>query len=181
MNLCDYHFSLSPPDFGQLIDGLSARQEAWENTAKWFRGDNADPYLNIEECSDEREALEIADHYQSIITTLRRQASWQHGRRKVNLEAPAEENGRSGWCLFVHAAAGEVRPAARNGAGFEVYPNEHDAREAWVEDQISRCLEYLSGSRDWDSVGSDLFVAPVTLNADGSITDTSGGHHRICI
>jgi hypothetical protein len=71
------HFSLSPDDFGQLIDGLIARQEAWAKTAAWHRGELNDPYFTIEDSKDEREAQWIAERYAEILLTLRTQARGQ--------------------------------------------------------------------------------------------------------
>ena len=72
-----YHFSLRPMDFGQLIDGLCARRDSWEKTAKWLRGELADPDFIIEECDDEEEAQGLADHYSEIIETLLEQVAPQ--------------------------------------------------------------------------------------------------------
>jgi hypothetical protein len=92
MNNRLYHFSLRSLDFGQMIDGLCARRDAWEETSKWFRGESKYPYLMIEECSDEDEAQRIADHYSEIIDTLQaRVAPQRQGNTAKVLEGVAEE------------------------------------------------------------------------------------------
>jgi hypothetical protein len=60
-----------------MMDGLCARQEAWDKTAAWHRGELTDPYFPVEECTDEDEARAIADHYSAILETLREQAKNQ--------------------------------------------------------------------------------------------------------
>jgi hypothetical protein len=72
-------FSLSSLDFGQMMDGLCARQEAWVKTAAWHRGELYDPHFPVEESADEDEAQTIADHYSAILETLREQARDQRG------------------------------------------------------------------------------------------------------
>ncbi len=72
-----YHFSLAPEDFGQLIDGLCARRDAWAETAQWHRGECADPLFVAEECTDAKEAQSLADHYTAIIETLQEQVTPQ--------------------------------------------------------------------------------------------------------
>ena len=72
-----YHFSLTPFDFGQMIDGLCIRRDAWAETARWFRGESEDPFFPAEECDGEHEAQQLADHYTQIIETLQRQAEAQ--------------------------------------------------------------------------------------------------------
>ncbi|BCU76553.1 hypothetical protein llg_12680 [Luteolibacter sp. LG18] len=71
------HFSLPVEDFGQMLDGLIARQEAWAKTAAWHRGEVNDPWFQIEESKDEREAEWIAETYAGIIRALQEQARGQ--------------------------------------------------------------------------------------------------------
>jgi hypothetical protein len=58
---------------------LESRAEAWEKTAEYFRSDGVpdDEYFIIEDCSGLDEAAAIADHYRSIISTIRKQMESQ--------------------------------------------------------------------------------------------------------
>jgi hypothetical protein len=69
---------LEENDFGQIIEGLQAREESWRKTAEYFRsGYNADDSFAIEECNDEHEADKIALFYSRIVRDLERQRDVQ--------------------------------------------------------------------------------------------------------
>lgn len=70
-----FRIELGELDLGQLLDGLESRAEAWEKTAEYFRTEGMpdDEFFLIEDCSGLDEAEEIASHYRSIISTIRRQ------------------------------------------------------------------------------------------------------------
>ena len=172
-----YHFSLRALDFGQMIDGLCARRDAWAETAKWFRGEGNDPYFMIEECSDEDEAQQIADHYSEILDSLQAQAAPQRGRKPAEPVArPGVGSTSDGWCLYVDALMGGRQPAERGEEGFWVYATEQEAQEAWAEDMIEHCYEFLRGERQAQDIDSGLYVVPVTLHPDGRLTDEHGEH-----
>lgn len=76
------HFFLSEDDFGQMLDGLIARRDAWVKTAAWHRGKLDDPWFHIEESKDEREAEWIAETYSKMIQRLQKQAEAQRGAGK---------------------------------------------------------------------------------------------------
>lgn|GEM_PF-612008 len=70
-----YRIELSRADLGQLLDGLAERAEAWENTAHYHRTGETpgDDFFLLEECTDGDEANAIAEHYRSIIRTIKTQ------------------------------------------------------------------------------------------------------------
>ncbi len=68
-----YRVELEANDFGQILEGLEARAEAWEKTAVYHRTGESPPDFIVEECSNEHEANGIARHYRSIITKIRKQ------------------------------------------------------------------------------------------------------------
>jgi hypothetical protein len=76
-----YTLVLPQRDVCQILDGIAARAESWEYTARWLakygpEADDADveqygdvdleETRDIEECSRAREASEIAGHYREI-------------------------------------------------------------------------------------------------------------------
>jgi hypothetical protein len=71
----NYHIQLSGNDLGQLLDGLEIRAESWENTANYLHNEKnlTDEFILIEECSQPEEADNIANHYRSIVATVRKQ------------------------------------------------------------------------------------------------------------
>lgn len=63
--------TLPSNDLGQILDGLRARHQSWQNTADAFTEDgdfySDDDTLVMEECSGKAEAQSIADTYKRII------------------------------------------------------------------------------------------------------------------
>jgi hypothetical protein len=72
-----YRIELDELDLGQLLDGLEARADAWEKTACYHRTGDAPPDFVVEECNDEEEAGQIANHYRSIISKIEKQRDSQ--------------------------------------------------------------------------------------------------------
>ena len=72
-----YHIELDDFDFGQALDGLEIRAEAWEKTATYLRTGESPPAFIVEECSDVDEAAKIAAHYRSIISKIHEQMEGQ--------------------------------------------------------------------------------------------------------
>ncbi|MCW1917094.1 hypothetical protein OJ996_26130 [Luteolibacter sp. GHJ8] len=172
-----YHFSLSSIDFGQTIDGLSARRDAWTKTAQWFRGELQEQFFLIEECNDEYEAQQIADHYTEIIDTLQTQASPQRERKpSAMLSHPKPGETAHGWCLYSEVLGEGPKPAERIDDGFAVYATERAALEEYAEDMITRYQEFLRGEREAEEIDSGLFVVAVTLHPDGSLSDENNQH-----
>jgi hypothetical protein len=172
-----YHFSLSPMDFGQLIDGLCMRRDSWAETVRLLRGESKDPFFMGEECEDEEEAQQIADHYSEIIDTLLTQAAPQRGRKRATfVDRPKPGETVDGWCLYADIAGEGACPAERMDSGFAVYATERAALEECAEDMIARYQEFLRGEREACEIDNGLFAVPVTLHADGTVTDESGEH-----
>lgn len=72
--------TLDANDLGQLLDGLRLRAEAWTKTTGCLEsGCNPDDTFICEECSDPREARQIAQHYERIIAEIERQIEGQGG------------------------------------------------------------------------------------------------------
>lgn len=178
MNDRPYHFSLRPLDFGQLIDGLCARRDAWTKTVQLLRGELDELLFIGEECDGEEEAQQIADHYSEIIETLQAQAEPQRGLEKPTLlERPPEGEIADGWCLYTDTLCGGCQPAERTDDGFAVYSTERQALEECAEEMIGRYQEFLRGEREVEEIDNGLFVVAVTLHPDGIIAD-EWGHHE---
>ena len=172
-----YHFSLSSIDFGQTIDGLCARRDAWAKTAQWFRGELQEQVFLIEECNDEDEAQQIADHYTEIIDTLQTQAAPQREQRPPAILAlPKTGETANGWCLYSDIFGEGPKPAERLDDGFAVYTTERAALEECAEDMIARYQEFLRGEREAGEIDNGLFAVEVTLHPDGTISDENGNH-----
>ena len=65
--------TLSSNDFGQMMDGLRSRLESWDNTVLHFDGES-EYDMQVEECSDQEEARNIANHYRALIADLEKQS-----------------------------------------------------------------------------------------------------------
>ncbi len=74
-----YGLKLNELDLGQLLDGLECRAESWEKTAEYFRTEimPEGEFFLVEECRELDEAEEIASHYRSIISKIRKQVEEQ--------------------------------------------------------------------------------------------------------
>jgi hypothetical protein len=74
-----YTIQLDDLDLFQLLDGLELRAEAWEKTAEYLRTGHvsSDDLFIVEECSKPEEADDIAEHYRSIASTIRKQVEAQ--------------------------------------------------------------------------------------------------------
>ena len=69
-----YTVTLSSIDIFQTIDALSSRAESYEQTARYLMGNYAaNEHIIIEECSDQCEALAIANHFRDIIKKIEEQ------------------------------------------------------------------------------------------------------------
>jgi len=74
-----YRIELDDVDLHQILDGLKMRAESWERTADYLGTEkmrDAEFFL-LEECGNQEEANDIANHYRSIIHKIRSQMDEQ--------------------------------------------------------------------------------------------------------
>ncbi|MCE5186307.1 MAG: hypothetical protein LLF76_09305 [Planctomycetaceae bacterium] len=64
---------LNETDIGQVLDGLEQRRIIWQATAEYLECGSTELSDVIEECSDSEEAQAIADYYQYLIDTIKKQ------------------------------------------------------------------------------------------------------------
>lgn len=64
-------------DIGQILDGLEQRRIIWQATADYLEVGYTDLSDCVEECSDPNEAQAIADYYQYLIDTIKKQRDAQ--------------------------------------------------------------------------------------------------------
>ena len=76
----DFVLKLNSVHVGQMLDGLRIRAESWRNTEIYMRnGYHPDESFVCEECTSEYEAEQVAELYESIISTIERQVAEQGG------------------------------------------------------------------------------------------------------
>lgn len=76
----DFVLKLNSVHVGQMLDGLRIRAESWRNTEIYMRdGYHPDQSFICEECGSEYEAEQIAEQYESIISTIEQQVAEQGG------------------------------------------------------------------------------------------------------
>lgn len=75
--------TLNAMDVGQVLDGLEQRRIIWQATAEYLENGSTDLSDFIEECSDAEEAQAVAEHYQRIMDTIRKQRESQIDRKKA--------------------------------------------------------------------------------------------------
>jgi hypothetical protein len=78
--------TLSRMDVGQIIEGLHERMLVWRATEEYMETGYPQSADCIEECSDEHEARAIADYYQHIINTIKKQLKEQPANNKKEEE-----------------------------------------------------------------------------------------------
>lgn len=64
---------LNDTDWGQVLEGLEERRIVWQATAEYLECGYTDLTDCIEECSDANEAQAIADYYQYLIDSIKKQ------------------------------------------------------------------------------------------------------------
>jgi hypothetical protein len=73
-----YTIRLQEHDIGQVLDGLCTRAEAWRETAEYLEtGASPRKSFVAEDCKNADEARQIAEHYDYIINTIRKQRAAQ--------------------------------------------------------------------------------------------------------
>lgn len=68
---------LSRVDLGQVLEGMSCRQNEWQQTADWHTGKLTEFPQNFKECSNATEAQWIADNYSRILAIIEKQLQEQ--------------------------------------------------------------------------------------------------------
>lgn len=64
--------SLTEMEVGQLLDGLAALSEEWDNTARFLHTGESDEDFMPRDCRDAREANRIAEYYRMIGAKIER-------------------------------------------------------------------------------------------------------------
>ena len=74
----EYVIRLNSFDLGQMLDGLEVRARAWRDTEVYLEtGEMPSSDFVVEECTDAKEALQLADHYDRIIAAVLEQKAHQ--------------------------------------------------------------------------------------------------------
>jgi hypothetical protein len=64
---------LNDTDWGQVLEGLEQRRIVWQATAEYLESGHTGLTDCVEECSDANEAQAIADDYQRLIDSIKKQ------------------------------------------------------------------------------------------------------------
>lgn len=80
MNEKVFKIELTWDEVMQVVSALESRQEAYEKTARFHRGEEVD--ILVEEVTDEEEATTIADGFRSTLDSVYSQYSQQKERNK---------------------------------------------------------------------------------------------------
>ena len=74
-----YSIQLKAENIFQIIDALNSRAFAYEETARYLRGESTeDEFIIAEECQDPEEAEDIAKHFRDIVQTIENQINVRH-------------------------------------------------------------------------------------------------------
>ena len=64
---------------GQILDGLRERQKVWKYTQEYIDTGCTEELCIIEECSSAEEARNIANYYEEIIGSIKKQTDISDG------------------------------------------------------------------------------------------------------
>lgn len=83
---------------------------------------------------------------------------------------------KSGYCIYINTFFQGPVPVVRDETdNFVVYATELEAQREIAEYTIDRIHQFLQGEREFgDAIIVEEYVVPVTVFADGSITDEDG-------
>lgn len=69
-----YSVQLKAEDIFQIIDALNSRAFAYDETARYLRGElTEDEFFIAEDCHEPDDAAKIANHFRDIVRTLENQ------------------------------------------------------------------------------------------------------------
>jgi hypothetical protein len=173
------HLLLGDNEIFQLLDGLQIREEAWLKTAKYLETEELpdDEFFLIEECSDAREARNIAKDYRTIIDKIEKQQATQQSNANVQASLQPPKKGRQkGYAIYINTFfRGPVAIERDENEKPVAYPTERAAQCEVVDLAIIRLQQFLAGQRDYeDATHIEEYIVPVDLDPDGSITDQNG-------
>ena len=82
---------------------------------------------------------------------------------------------RDGFCIYIDTFFQGPVPVVSDKNGYIIFNTELEAQREIVDHQMTRLQEFLDGEREYeDAVAVEEYIVPVTLHADGIITDANG-------
>lgn len=82
---------------------------------------------------------------------------------------------RDGFCIYIDTFCQGPVPVVSDENGYIIFNTELEAQREIVDNQITRLQQFLDGEREYeDAIETEEYVVPVTLHADGTITDADG-------
>jgi hypothetical protein len=85
-------------------------------------------------------------------------------------------NLRVGFCIYINTLCQGPVPVVSDGEGkYVVFETELEAQREIVDNAMIHLQQFLEGERDFDdAITVEEYVVPVTVHADGVITDEDG-------
>jgi len=86
------------------------------------------------------------------------------------------DNPRNGYCIYIDTFCQGPVPVVSDGEGNSVvFETELAAQREIVDHAMTRLQQFLDGERDFaDATTVEEYVVPVSVHADGTITDEGG-------
>jgi hypothetical protein len=82
---------------------------------------------------------------------------------------------RDGFCIYIDTFCQGPVPVVSDDNGYIVFNTELEAQREIVDDLMIRLQQFLDGDREYeDAISVEEYIVPVTLHADGTITDANG-------
>ena len=82
---------------------------------------------------------------------------------------------RNGFCIYIDTLCQGPVPVVSDGDGYVVFETEVAAQKEIADHMMTRLQQFLDGERDFDdAITVQEYVVPVSVHADGTITDEDG-------
>ena len=82
---------------------------------------------------------------------------------------------RSGYCIYINTYCQGPVPTVSDENGYVVFETELEAQREIIDNLQIRLEQFLDGEREYeDAITVEEYVMPVTVHADGTITDEDG-------
>jgi hypothetical protein len=82
---------------------------------------------------------------------------------------------RKGFCIYINTFCQGPVPVVSDENGYVIFETELAAQREIVDNLIFHLQQFLDGEREYeDAITVEEYIVPVTVHADGTITDETG-------
>jgi len=82
---------------------------------------------------------------------------------------------RNGFCIYIETFCQGAVPVVCDQNGYIIFETELEAQREIVDNLLIHLQQFLDGQREYgDAIAVEEYIVPVTVHADGTITDEVG-------